>query len=271
MTSPSPGWPTLHRAGAGAPVLLIHGSAADHTTWSLQLARGLGPGLEVVAYDRRPMPRDTASIAAHADDAAQVIADLGGAAWVVGSSFGAVVALELARVRPAAVRGVVLCEPPLPIGAQRDAMPAFLARYDAIAAEQGGPAAAGFFLDTVLGPAAAARMPARFRERCLAMHDAIRADCAALARYQLGAPALAAVVTPVVLLGAERSAPYFRAILDWLGAALPHARRVTLPAVGHMLHAEAPRAFAAEVVALVAGVSERAGQADDGAAGHRGD
>ncbi len=268
MTARDAGWPTLHRVGAGAPVLLVHGSAADHSTWSMQLARGLGVGLEAVAYDRRALPLVSARIETHAADAASIIDGLGGTAWVVGSSFGAVVALELARAWPAKVRGVMLCEPPLPVGAQVAAMPIFLARFDAIAREQGGAAAAAFFLDTVLGAAGAARMPARFRERCLAMSDAIRADCEALAHYHLDAAALRDVQQPVVLVGAERSAPYFRAILDWLGAALPHARRVTLSAVGHMLHAEAPRAFAAALQALA---SEGAGDARDGTAADRRD
>jgi len=34
-------------------VLLIHGSAADHTTWSIQLASPLALSFSLIAYDRR--------------------------------------------------------------------------------------------------------------------------------------------------------------------------------------------------------------------------
>ena len=38
--------------GEGAPVLFIHGSAADHTTWVIQQA-GLRSSLRLITYDRR--------------------------------------------------------------------------------------------------------------------------------------------------------------------------------------------------------------------------
>src|SRR5438270_8597305 len=99
------------RAGAGAPVVLVHGSAADHTTWSIQLhSERLRARMELVAYDRAPWPR---SVEQHAADLAALCDECGAPVVVVGSSFGAVVALELCRARPALVRGAVLLEPPL--------------------------------------------------------------------------------------------------------------------------------------------------------------
>src|SRR5687767_7758583 len=128
------------RAGSGPRILLIHGSAADHTTWSIQLASRLCEHLELVAYDR-PI---TATIEEQADIAMSLAPDV-----VVGSSFGAVVALEVIRRREIPA---VLLEPPM--GASDDAPAApldFLVEYDRRAVEQGGPAAAEFFLRTVLG------------------------------------------------------------------------------------------------------------------------
>ena len=47
--------PPLHvvRQGSGPLVLLVHGSATDHQTWSIQLAGQLGERVRLVAYDRR--------------------------------------------------------------------------------------------------------------------------------------------------------------------------------------------------------------------------
>lgn len=234
------------RAGTGPRILLIHGSAADHTTWSIQLASSLRERFTLIAYDRRG---DAQTVEAHADDAAGLLAGDPSPALVVGSSFGAVIALDVVRRHGAA--GAVLIEPPM--GATDDvpaAPAAFLEAYDRRAAEQGGPAAAELFLRTVLGDAAFERMPRAFRDRATSKHAEIRADSAALLAYHPRYAELARVTAPVLLLGGERSASYFRPTLEALRAALPGARLELVPGAGHMLHAEAHRRFAELVTAF---------------------
>jgi len=248
--------PRLHvvRAGQGAPVVLVHGSATDHLTWSIQLASPLTQQHRLIAYDRRGSGLSAAaatdaapSIEQHAADLAELVVAEGAPVVAVGSSFGAVVVLELARRFPAWLRGAVLCEPPLPHVDDADEAPAptaaFVAELDRIAAADGADAAAERFLRAVLGDAAYERMPRRFQERSKATWPAIRADCAALAAYRPRYAQLAGVRIPVLLLGGERSAPYFRPTLDALAAALGQARLEMLPGAGHMMHAEAARRF----------------------------
>ena len=240
--------PPLHvvRAGDGARILLIHGSAADHTTWSIQLASPLRERFTLVAYDRRA---DTATVEEHAADAAGLIED--GRVVVVGSSFGAVVALELVRTRPELCAGAVLIEPPMAAADDLAAAPdVFLAGLDRRAAEQGGAAAGELFLRTVLGDVAFERMPRAFRERAMDKWPAIRADSAALLAYRSRYAELAGVTVPVQLVGGDRSAGYFRPTLDALLATLPRARLAIVAGAGHMLHAEAPRKFAEVLVAF---------------------
>lgn len=222
------------------PVLLIHGSAADSTTWSIQLASPvLAQRFSLIAYDR-PM---LTSVEGQAAVAEAHLTKHAPRALIVGSSFGAVVALELIRRTPQL--GAVLIEPPMGATDDAPAAPAaFLAEYDRRALEQGGPAAAEFFLRTVLGDAAFERMPRAYRERATAKYDEIRADSAALIAYKPRYAELRAVETPVLLLGGERSAPYFRPTLEALRAHLPSARLEILAGAGHMLHAEASRRFA---------------------------
>jgi len=252
MSSPLQGVPAaarearpLHsvRAGAGPRVLLVHGSAADHATWSIQLAAApLRERFTLIAYDRRA---DAATVEAHADDAAALLADAPDPALVVGSSFGAVIALDLVRRYPDRCAGAILIEPPMGASDDAPAAPqAFLDAYDRMAAEQGGPAAAELFLRTVLGDAAFARMPRAYQERSKAKWREIRADSAALIAYRPRYAELARVPVPVLLLGGERSAAYFRPTLEALLGALPHARLEIVPGAGHMLHAEAHRRFA---------------------------
>jgi pimeloyl-ACP methyl ester carboxylesterase len=239
---------SLHvvRAGTGPRGLLIHGSAADHSTWSIQLARA-GRGelpLELVAYDRR---RDAVTVADHAADAASL---LDTPAVIAGSSFGAVVALELVRARPDLVTSAVLIEPPMAADDSTSPAPvAFLGEFDRIAASDGGPAAAEFFLRTVLGDAVFESMPRAFADRAKSKWADIRADSAALIAYQPRYAELARVTTPVTLVGGERSPEYVGKTLAALEAALPNTTVVVVPGAGHMLHAEAPKRFAEVLLA----------------------
>lgn len=243
-------------------MVLVHGSATDHATWTIQIASALTEQVRLVAYDRRGTGRSPAdgaplSVEAHADDLAALIAAEaaaeGGACTLVGSSFGAVVVLDVCRRFPERVRSAVMIEPPLGASDDAPAIPVgFLAALDAIAAEHGPEAAAERFLRTVLGDAAFDRLPRAFAARSKAQWTQIRADTLALGAYRVRYHALAEVATPLRLLGGDRSASYFRATLEALARALPHARLERIAGGGHMLHAEAPRAFHAQLLAAVA-------------------
>ena len=249
------------RAGtAGPPLVLVHGSATDAATWTIQLATRLPASYQVIAYDRRGAGRSPRapgvawhSIEEHAADLAQVITDAGAPALVAGSSCGAAVVLEACRRTPALVRGAILIEPPLAADDVAPSVPVgFLAALDALAEERGAEAAAERFLITVLGEAAWSRLPRLFRERSAREWPQIRGDCYALDAYRVRYRELGAVTTPICLLGGDRSAAYFRPTLEALAAALPAATLTIVAGAGHMLHADAPRAFAEAVDALAA-------------------
>jgi pimeloyl-ACP methyl ester carboxylesterase len=234
-------------------MLFVHGSAADHTTWSIQLAGSLRERFELVAYDRRS---DATTVEEHARDAAGLLGD--GPTLIVGSSFGAVIALEVLRTYPGRCAGAVLIEPPMAASDElAAASTAFVAEFDRRLNTEGGPAAAEFFLRFVLGDAAFERIPRAFLERSKSKWAEIRADSGALIAYRPRYRELASVETPVLLLSGERSASYFRATLDALQASLPHARLEVVPNAGHMLHAEAFRRFAELLSAFAAEVGIR--------------
>ncbi len=255
--------PVLVR-GAGIDLLLIHGAAADHTTWSLQLG-ALASRFHVIAYDRRgtdtaPLPEGITdySVGAHAADAAEVLEHHASApAIVCGSSFGAVVALELLRTRSELVRGAVLCEPPLGRGQTPPVPSQFLDALERRRRELGDAAAVELFLQTVLGSDGFARLPRLALRRCVQLADAICADARALASYTPRYAELEGVSTPTLLLAGERSAAFYRPALETLNEVLGRSRLIVLPGAGHMLHVDAHRALHAELIGFATELSEQ--------------
>ncbi len=236
-------------AGVGPRIVFVHGSATDAATWSIQLAprSTLREHFTLISYTRR----STGTVEDHAADAIELIGEE--PALIVGSSFGAVVSLEVLRRQLPTIRGAVLIEPPMSADDATPAAPlAFLAELDRRIAAQGGPAAGEFFLRTVLGDVAFDRIPDAFRERSIHRWAEIRADSQALIAYRPRYPELSSIATPVLLLGGDRSAAYFRPTLEALHRSLPNAKLELIRGAGHMLHAEAHRQFA-ELVTAFAG------------------
>lgn len=114
--------------GEGAPILLIHPSGSTGSTWGSAVEELARVG-RVITYDRRGYARSggdpVRSLSIHSADAAALLESLQASpAVVVGTSSGAMIALDLAVRRPDLVRAVVEHEGPwrftrhLPTGSQ---------------------------------------------------------------------------------------------------------------------------------------------------------
>ena len=163
--------------GAGETLVLVHGSWSDRNNW-LPVVPELARVFRVVAYDRRGNGLSTHDVAGsrrdHEDDLAALIEDVsGGPAHLVGTSFGASIALGLASRRPDLVRSVVAHEPPLISVAADDSdvrvqLEAVQATVKAVVAqvERGDArsAAEQFVEEVALGPGAWELLPQSLRE-----------------------------------------------------------------------------------------------------------
>jgi pimeloyl-ACP methyl ester carboxylesterase len=215
--------------GAGPPVLLIHGLAADAEAMA-PVSQALAPDARVIAYDRRgygssgaPEPYRGTTVEEQAQDAAALLGALGVAAAVVcGDGFGALVALDLAKRHRALVRAAVLCDPPLfmfvpeateRLGAQHVELEA--------AVREGGPEAG---VEAWLGGQNRTEPPPAL-ERARAAHRAFFADYAGLASWPVTRRELRALDLPAVVLTGPSSPPHVVAAADALAALLPLARR----------------------------------------------
>jgi pimeloyl-ACP methyl ester carboxylesterase len=114
--------------GDGVPILLIPPSGATASTWGSAFDELARVG-RVIAYDRRGYARSggapVRNVSTHTADAAALLESLGAApAVVVGTSAGAMIAIDLAVRRPDLVQAVIEHEGPwrftrhLPTGSQ---------------------------------------------------------------------------------------------------------------------------------------------------------
>jgi pimeloyl-ACP methyl ester carboxylesterase len=102
--------------GEGAPILLIHPSGATASTWGSAVDELAGVG-RVITYDRRGYARSGGDpvrrVSTHTADAAALLERVGTApAVVVGTSSGAMIAIDLAVRSPDLVRAVIEHEGP---------------------------------------------------------------------------------------------------------------------------------------------------------------
>lgn len=104
----------VKRAGSGSPLVLVHGTGTDSTTWDPVVA-GLGKHHEVIAYDRRGYGRSenrpVRDYRTHIADLAALLETVA-PAHVLGWSSGGNVALALATQRPELFRSLIVLEPP---------------------------------------------------------------------------------------------------------------------------------------------------------------
>jgi pimeloyl-ACP methyl ester carboxylesterase len=106
----------LVRAGAGKPVVLVHGTMGSKDDW-FEVTRRLSDDFEVTAFDRRGRGDSEDgpeySIEREIEDVLAVIDVCGRPVHLVGHSFGAVLALLVAARAGDRIDKLVLYEPPI--------------------------------------------------------------------------------------------------------------------------------------------------------------
>jgi len=242
------------------PVVLVHGTLEDLRSWSRQ-ENAFAQVYRVLVYSRRyhrPNPpvndNQVYSPKLHSEDLAALLLTLDIApAHIVGSSYGAYVALQLARDHPQLVRSLVLAEPPI---------------FSLLTSSESGDSARRAFYTRTLDPARAAfargdsvgglrlfydgeagrrgafdRLPGAARAELLAHTFEMRHEMLAeRAQYLPTIPCaeLGRITTPVLLVRGERSSRTFQLITDELARCLQNDTTVTIPGAGHPPNAGNP-------------------------------
>jgi pimeloyl-ACP methyl ester carboxylesterase len=253
----------------GTHVVLVHGSWGDHHNWDA-VVPALARTFRVLTYDRRGHSQSE-RIAAQgsveedvADLAALIATNHLAPAHVVGSSFGAIIALKLAAARPDLFASLAIHEPPLIGLLENDpALPAVQQRIGSVIATlQSGKTALGAqqFVETVaLGPGTWEHLSPEMQETFVFNAPTWLDEMNESSAFTLDLGQLASFTPPTFITQGDQSPPFFGAILDRIGTALPHAQRHTFPGAGHVPHVTHPADFVSVVGGFMGSVATARG------------
>lgn len=247
-------------AGAGTPIILLHGWALDRRVWQPQID-ALSRNFQVIAIDRRGFGRSSAppDLAAEVDDLLVIRKVLGlERVVIVGMSQAGRVALQFALAHPESVGGLVLQGAPLDgflPGARRvDAIP--ISSYVALAR-------AGQLerMKALWRGHALMRAPTPLARSCLDEllagyegRDLMAPEAAPLASI---AGQLGDIYAPALVVTGDKDTEWRQLVGDALAYGLPHGRRMRLAGADHLCNLTHPDAFNGLVAAFVERIEQR--------------
>ncbi len=253
VTSPDGVPLALWASGSGRPLLLIHGTTSDHSTFD-ELVPHLEPHRKVYRYDRRGRglsgdgaEDETYGIELEYDDAVAIIDQIveleGVPVDIVSHSFGAYVALG-AVSRSNSVNGLVAYSP----GFGAEYPEGALKSIDEAISSSDPDTALSLVFKEIIG------MPEKdiqvlkdtdvWQVRVDAAWSVVRECEADEAFLRTSGAMLASIAQPVMVLSGEKNVPAKRKIADTLASQIPGSVLEELAGEGHAAHHTAPGALA---------------------------
>jgi pimeloyl-ACP methyl ester carboxylesterase len=250
------------RSGAGAPLVLTHGTLGSHGGWSPVLPM-LEPHFTVYAMDRRgrgesgdgtdyTLVREVEDTAALVDSIASAS---GGEVNLLGHSFGGLCVLE-AVLLTANVRRLIVYEPSvLPVPGVWPYPAGIVERFQGMLdAGDREAVVLSLFEDLVGMPTEDLeyiKASPRFPAWVAAAHTVPR-EQRAEEEYRFTPERFQHLTLPVLLMLGGDSPDFFRATIEMWHTALPNSRIVILPGQQHLAQSTAPDLFAREVLNFLA-------------------
>lgn len=241
--------------GAGEPVVVIQTALTGDELLPLTELLAQHAGLRAVHVGRRGYgthsspgnPGTTiADMAADCRDAVRALET--GPVHVVGASFSCLIALVLATLAPSEVRSLTLIEPPPLDGPGAEQFRAATAELIGTATTHGITSALDEFMPRLYGstwredPEFTAPGAAAALERDARAFFEI--DLPALLAWKYDGDELPAVRCPVLVIGGDQSAAWFREARELLVQRLPRVEQAIIAGAGHLVATTHPRDLA---------------------------
>jgi lipase len=258
--------------GTGAPVIALHGSASTGAQWR-SLVGCLSGRFSVFTPDLPgyggSTPAPDGGLAVDAAAVVALAARIGGPVHLVGHSWGAVVALRVARRHPGVLRSLTLIEPVavhlLRGGAPGDRvvhaeMEALRRGIEADAVSGAPSAAMARFIDFWNGRGAWDRTSPRLQAFFLACLDRVRADFRAIAAERWDVAELSRIEVPALAVMGLNSPVATMRVTELVARALPRAVLRLIPDAGHLAPLTDPHVVDPMIAAHLVAADAIAGQ-----------
>lgn len=251
--------------GDGDPLVLVHGSWADHNNWQFILP-GLAESFRVLTYDRRGHSQSErvatqGSRQEDEDDLAALMEALEFApAHVAGNSFGASIAVGLASRRQELFRSLIVHEPPLMgvVAEDPDLQPLMKDVQDKVESVlellEAGDIPEGtrrFVEEVALGPGMWEQLPEQARNTFIGNASTFLDEQRDPQWADLHLTALSRFSVPALLTQGDQSPPWFESIISKLAESLGRAERRTYAGAGHVPHLTHPHDYVATVTRFI--------------------
>lgn len=247
---------TVQRTGSGPPLVLVHGTGADYTSWE-EIRPALAEHVTIYAMDRRGR-RESGDAAEYAlererEDVAAVVDSIAEPVNLFGHSYGGLCALE-AALQTDNLSGLILYEPALPVVGHELYSEDLLTEMEALIADGKKEQAVVLFYQKVPELSSeqidALRSAPTWPTRVDAAHTLLR-EMRAEVEYEFDAARFEEMTTPTLLLSGSESPQWAKEMTALANDALPNSRIVTLDGQGHVAYYSAPALFVDEVLAFI--------------------
>jgi pimeloyl-ACP methyl ester carboxylesterase len=238
--------------GEGPPLVLVHGTTADHTRWA-SVSPAFQEKFTVYAVDRRGRGEsgDTLpyAIEREFEDIAAVVNAIPGPVNLLGHSYGAICSLGAALLTEAIAK-LVLYEPPIPAGIDIYPPGAADRIQKLVDAGDRDGAVSTFFREIVKMPEhelALQRSLPIWKARVAAAHTIPR-EMMFDEQYKFSPERFRKVDVPALLLLGGDSPPFLKGATELVSQTLPHNRIAVMPGQQHTAMNTAPQLFTSEVL-----------------------
>ncbi len=245
------------KSGQGAPLVLIHGTSADHTRWAPVLPP-LQSRFTVYAIDRRGRggsgDTEPYAIEREFEDIVAVVDSMDRPVNLLGHSYGAICALETAA-RSKNLCRLILYEPPIPTGVAIYSPAVVTTMRDLLAKGDRDGVVATFMREVPRVPPhelEILRSSPAWQGRLAAAHTILRDLDVSNNGYQFDPLKFADVTTPTLLLLGGDSPAFFPAAINEVHGALPDSQIVVMPGQQHVAMNTAPDLFVKVVLDFLA-------------------
>ena len=248
------------RSGQAPPLVLVHGTAADHGRW-VPVLPAFEQHFSVCAVDRRGRggsgDSEDYAIEREVEDIAAVVDSLGEPAILLGHSYGALCALE-AVLLTRNVRKSVLYEPGIEVAGQEIYSPADIERLEALLGAGDRDGVVATFMREVAGLPSETVEHMRSQPTWQALVSAahtIPRELRAGKAYSLDAEWFEALGVPMLVLSGGESPAALRKAAEAVKETLSDSRIVAMAGQGHMAMDTGTELFTTEVLRFVEATS----------------